>query len=299
MLGDLGFVGAFIIVALIVFEVGNFFMAPMWLKGLIIAMITIAFGLYVRTPGRPLFIVMLLIMFPLATTELGTDSWIVDLMAAEMMGLKLQPAWILVYTALIMTVARYYAGPVIKKFNPVGLLVISSAIAATGLLFLSVAAGIVVFIAATIYGFAKSYLWTSMLGIVGERFPKGGALTLNVVTATGMITVGIVGAVFLGFVQDNQIDKNLRAYDDIHSNSLHQQYTQEKESIFGTYTALDNAKLEQAPGNDQKVVETIQLKAKKSALRTVAILPVIMTVCFIILYLYFLKRGGYKAIKLH
>ncbi len=82
-----------------------------------------------------------------------------------------------------MTIARFFAGPVIKKLKPSGLLIFSSAIAAAGLFFLSISTGIIIFIAATIYGFAKSYLWPTMIGIVGERFPKGGALTLNVTTA--------------------------------------------------------------------------------------------------------------------
>ncbi len=298
MLKELGVLGALVIVALIVFEIGNFFYLSLATKIVLTVVITGVYGLYVRALGQPLFVILLLIMFPLATTELGTDSWIVDLMASEMKGLHLQPAWILVYTAAIMTIARYYAGPMIKKFNPAGLLVVSSAVAAAGLLFLSTASGMIVFIAATIYGFAKSYLWPTMIGIVGERFPKGGALTLNVVTATGMITVGIVGAVFLGFVQDKEIDKTLYAYDEINQTSLYQEYTQEKESIFGTYTALNPASLDAAPEEDQQIVESIELNAKKGALKTVAILPALMTICFILLYIHFKRKGGYRAVEL-
>ena len=34
-------------------------------------------------------------------------------------------------------------------------------------------------LAATVYGFGKTFLWPTMLGVVSERFPKGGALTLG------------------------------------------------------------------------------------------------------------------------
>lgn len=298
MLKELGILGALIIVSLIVFEIGNFFNFSMGLKIALIVIITGIFGIYVRALGQPLFIILLLIMFPLATTELGTDSWIVDLMAYDMGSLNLQPGWILVYTALVMTVARFYAGPLIKKFNPSGLLMISSAVAALGLLWLSFSAGIVIFIAATVYGFAKSYLWPTMIGIVGERFPKGGALTLNVVTGTGMITVGIVGAVFLGFVQDTEIDKNLLEYDGTHKTELQHQYSIEKESIFGNYMAIDHEAVEKAGEEEKNIIEKIQINAKKDALKTVAILPAIMTLMFLILYLYFRRRGGYKAVLL-
>ena len=44
---------------------------------------------------------------------------------------------------------------------------------------LSQAAGIAVLLAATLYALGKTFFWPSMLGVVAERFPKGGALTLN------------------------------------------------------------------------------------------------------------------------
>jgi MFS family permease len=299
MLKELGILGALIIISLIVFEVGNFFSLSLAVEIGLIILLTAAFGFYVRVLGHPIFIILLLIMFPLATAELGTDSWIVDLMANEMKNLNLQPGWILVYTALIMTIARYFAGPVIKKLKPSGLLIFSSAIAAAGLFFLSISTGIIIFIAATIYGFAKSYLWPTMIGIVGERFPKGGALTLNVTTGVGMLAVGIVGAVFLGFAQDKEIENSIAEYDRMNNTSLQEKYINvEKNSIFGAYQSLDIARFETAPVQEREIIETRMVKAKKGALKLVAVLPVIMLVAFILLFLYFKKRGGYKQVEI-
>ena len=59
-----------------------------------------------------------------------------------------------------------------------------------------------VFLAATIYGVGKTFFWPTMLGIVSERFPKGGALTLNAAGGVGMLSVGVVGTVFLGLAMD-------------------------------------------------------------------------------------------------
>lgn len=50
-----------------------------------------------------------------------------------------------------------------------------------------------------------------MLGVAAERFPKGGALTLNAIGGMGMLSVGVIGAVFLGNIQDRQIDRELVA----------------------------------------------------------------------------------------
>jgi MFS family permease len=299
MLKELGIFGALIIISLIIFEIGNFFSLSLATEIVLIILLTGTFGFYVRVPGHPVFIILLLIMFPLSTAELGTDSWIVDLMANEMKSLHLQPAWILVYTALIMAIARFSAGPVIKKLKPSGLLIFSSAIAAAGLFFLSLSTGIIIFIAATIYGFAKSYLWPTVMGIVAERFPKGGALTLNVTTGVGMMTVGIVGAVFLGFAQDKEIGNSIAGYDRINNTGLHEKYiTIEKNSIFGSYKTLDVAKFETAPVQERKIIQTGIFKAKKEALKLVAVLPVIMFMCFIVLFLYFKKKGGYKQVEI-
>jgi MFS family permease len=78
-----------------------------------------------------------------------------------------------------------------------------------GLVMLSKTAGILIFIAATIYALGKTFFWPTMLGVAAERFPKGGALTLNAIGGIGMLSVGGSGAVFLGNIQDRQIDREL------------------------------------------------------------------------------------------
>jgi fucose permease len=299
MLKEVGILGALIIISLMVFEVGNFFDASLWLKIVIIVALIGPFGWYVRSFGQPLFIFLLLIMFPLATTELGTDSWIVDLMSKEMNQMGLQAGWILVYTAAIMTLFRSVAGPLLRVFKPIGLLIFCSVVAAVALFSLSLATGILIFVVATVYGFAKAYFWPTMMGIAGERFPKGGALTINMITAVGMIGVGIVGAVFLGYVQDTETDQKLLAFDRNQQTRLHAEYvTVEKKSIFGNYLSLDMDKLESAPEQDRNTVSEIQLNAQKSALKVVAILPLIMLVCFVLLFFYFRSIGGYRSISL-
>ena len=45
--------------------------------------------------------------------------------------------------------------------------------------------------------------------MVAERFPKGGALTLNITGGLGMIAAGVIGAGILGFIQDKSIEQKL------------------------------------------------------------------------------------------
>lgn len=299
MLQEVGAIGALIIVSLIVFQLGAVFGWSTTFNIILIALITVLFGLYTRSLGQPLFIILLLIMIPLATTELGTDSWITDLMTPAMSDLGIQPGWVLVYTSAIMFILRFFAGPIVHKLSPLGLLAICSAIAAIGLYLLSASAGVMILVAATIYGLGKTFFWPTMLGVVAERFPKGGALTLNITGGLGMIAAGVIGAGILGFIQDKSVDSKIRTYDQANNTSIHNTYvTEKKTSVFGDYQALDQSKLAAASAEDVATVTTIRDTAKKEALRDIVIFPVIMLVSYVLLIIYFRTKGGYKAVVL-
>lgn len=296
MLKELGGVGALLITALIVFQLGQVFGWGTWVSVAVTLVIALGFGLYVKSWGRPLFIVLLLVMVPLAITELGTDSWISSLMETEMEKLGLQGGWVLVYTSAIMLVLRLFAGSIIHRMSPLGLLAVSSFIAAIGLYYLSYSVGVTILIAATIYAFGKSYLWPLMLGVVSEQFPKGGALTLNVIAGLGMISAGVIGAGVLGFLQDKRADGNIAKYDAENNTSLYNTYlTEEKTSLFGEYQALDFEKFQRAPQEDKETISALQEDAKKVALRDIVVFPVIMLVSYLLLMLHFRRRGGYKV----
>src|SRR5690606_4946343 len=122
---------------------------------------------------------------------------------------------------------RFYSGPVVKRFSPLGLLAVSAIVATIGLQFLSYSAGFVIIIAATVYALGKTYFWGTMLGVVSELFPKGGALALNFTSAVGQVGVGVIGAVFLGTIQDREVDKNLAIYDQNNNTELYSDYITE------------------------------------------------------------------------
>lgn len=299
MLQEVGAAGALLISGLIVFQLGAVFGWSTTVNVSITILLTVLFGLYTKSFGQPLFIILLLIMIPLATTELGTDSWITDLMTPEMSKIGLQAGWVLVYTSAIMFVLRFFAGPIVHKISPLGLLAVCSAIAATGLYLLSLSSGVTILLAATIYGIGKTFFWPTMLGVVAERFPKGGALTLNITGGLGMIAAGVIGAGILGFIQDKSVDSKIASYDQANNTSIHSTYvTEKKTSLFGDYEALDQSKLATASVRDQQTVTGIRETAKKEALRYIVIFPLIMLVCYLLLIFYFKSRGGYKVVVL-
>lgn len=294
MLREVGAIGAFVIVFLMVREIGRVFELSETVQWTSIAVLVGGFWAYVRSLGRPMFIFLILIMIPLAITELGTDSWITDLMQPVMAEMDFHPGWVLVYTSFIMMVLRFFAGSIVHRISPLGLLAVSALVACIGLFYLSAATGFAILIAATIYGFGKTFFWPTMLGVVSEQFPKGGALTLNTIAGVGMLGVGILGNPFLGFVQDGAVNKKLEA----ERPALHAELTLQKDGLFGSYQSLDNDKLKVLPDEQQAEVKTIQDIAKKGALATVAIFPIIMFICYMILIFYFKSKGGYHAQEL-
>jgi MFS family permease len=303
MLSEAGAIGFLIIFHIILMEVnrvaeltplvaGEFFNLPHWSLTALLVIVTGIYFNYTKSFGRPMFILLLLLMFPLATTELGTDSWITELLVPFLGD---NAGWVIVYTALIMVVLRFFAGPIVHKLSPLGLLAASSAIAIIGLVFLSNATGIAIFVAATIYGLGKTFFWPTMLGVTAERFPKGGALTLNAVGGVGMLAAGVIGAAFLGNIQDKQIDRELQAQNpEIHAMVM----GEEKTSVFGKYKPLDQSKAAELEESEKAVIADVQVTAKQSALATVAIFPAIMLLCYLGLIFYFRSKGGYKAIEL-
>ena len=299
MLKEVGVLGALVIVSLCVFEIGNLFSFGLVLKIILIITIVGLFGYYVRAWGKGLFFLLLLAMIPLATMELGTDSWITDLMTPEMGKMGLQGGWVLVISAVIMTIFRMYSGLATKYFSPLVILAVSCLIAAIGLQMLSASTGMYILLAALLYAFGKTYLWGTMLGVVSEQFPKGGALALNITGAVGQLGVGIIGAVFLGFIQDGNIGSGLKNYDEKHNTAYHQELlTVDKESIFGAYKSIDHIKLATEEDQVKDLVTQVENEAKKSALSTVSYLPAGLFIFFIILLIYFKRKGGYKAVEI-
>jgi hypothetical protein len=245
-----------------------------------------------RSLGRPMFVFLLVVMIFLATTELGTDGWITDLLR-PVFGKN--AGWILVYTSAIMFVMRFFAGPIVHRLNPLGLLCTCAAIAVVGLFAIGSAGNSAVFVllAASLYGVGKSFFWPTTLGVVSEQFPRGGAMTLNAMGGMGMIAVGVLGGPVLGTMVDKRVDANLqRQAPAIHS---HVMMPGEKTEYGMTYHDLNQPAVASLPQADQTLVNDIRGSTKQGTLRTVAILPGVMFVCYVGMVIYFRSRGGYKA----
>ena len=319
MLGEFGVLGAIIVGILVTLQLMDFAgqggaEVTANQKYLFIAIgiaIVVGFGMYTKALGNKLLFFLVLIMMPLATTEIGTDGWIGGIMESVAEG-RFHPGWVLVYTSAIMMVLRFYAGPIVHKLQPLPLLAISALLAIAGLYTLSFTEGMVIFVAATLYGVGKTFFWPTMLGVVSEQTPKGGALTLNAISGIGMLAVGTLGFPYIGALQDGKQIESITGNEAIvaQAPSLKDGNFTTSKSIYEVikYDAVDDVALTarlsqdiQDPEKLKSINEEIS-KARggsaQGALADMAIFPVIMLVAYLILLFHFKNKGGYKPIEL-
>jgi fucose permease len=238
-------------------------------------------------------------MIPLATTELGTDGAISGIMEERMKEIGAHGLWVLIYTSAIMMVLRFFAGSIISRISPLGLLAASAILAIVGLLALSKASSLVaIFAAATVYGFGKTFFWPTTLGVVSEQTPKGGALTLNAIGGIGMLAVGILGGPVIGAITEKTAQS---AIEQKVSAEAYASVAKDGKYILGSYQAVDADKVAELAKTDSEAAEKIteaRKSANQSALGRIAMFPVFMLACYIGLILWFKARGGYKPVNL-
>jgi predicted MFS family arabinose efflux permease len=205
---------------------------------------------------HPLFLIMVACMVMTATTELGTNTWITNILTTAGWSGILVLAWI----NGVMAVGRQCAGTFVHKLSPMGMLIMSAFLSAIGLYWMSHSAGNMVFIAATVFALGVCFFWPTMLGYTNDRFPNTGALGLAIMGGAGMLGAGFSAPV-IGRFFDNGIAHNLPA---------------------GQTAASLAAAPTGTPLADTWM--TIQASAGLEALGKVAILPVILLIVFVILY---------------
>lgn len=137
---------------------------------------------------NPLFIVMLACMFMTAATELGTNQWL----GALLQGAGISGILVLVFINGLMAVGRSFAGPVVHRLNPNGMLILSAMLAGIGLFLLSRVSGYAAFGAAFVFAAGICFFWPTMLGFVSEYLPNTGALGLSLMGGAGMFSTSLI-----------------------------------------------------------------------------------------------------------
>ncbi len=286
----------------------------------------------------PLMILLLLIHAMVGYVELGTDSWISKITGSIMADPK-RGLLLFVYTSGLMFALRFFAGPIVHRLSPVGLLLVSAVLAATGLYLLSGADGVYFCVAAaTVYGMGKTFFWPTMLAVVSERFPKGGAITIGAVGGIGMLSAGWLGTPVIGHQQDYFASAKLK---ELSAPTFERYAVSQEKTIYGfsPVKGLDGAKVgvledkgadlervvaidKQAGAKDKgaearaelaswwetkgkenasadaEPIKDASLFGGRQALLYTAAVPATMAVLYLLLLLYFKATGGYKPVHI-
>lgn len=143
-----------------------------------------------REALRPMFILWLVCMLMTSAAELGPSQWVPSLITnlAGMQGIL-----VLVYTAGLMFVLRYFGGRLAHRVSPLGLLTFAAVLTTGGLFALAGAASAAsAFGAATLFGVGVAFFWPTMLSVTAERFPRGGAFLLAIMGGAGNLAVAFI-----------------------------------------------------------------------------------------------------------
>ena len=264
----------------------------------------VTFGEMLGEFAQPVLLALLLIHAMVGYVELGTDSWIGNItgniLASPQKGLLL-----FVYTSGLMFVLRFFAGPIVHKISPLGLLFVSAICAFIGLRLLGAAGtGTLLVVAATIYGLGKTFFWPTMLGVVSERFPKGGAITIGAIGGIGMLSAGLLGGPGIGYKQDYFASNDLKEK----APAVYEEYKSPSKNrflLFPEIQGLDGSKVaavraKPADQRDEKEtqVHNADLHGGRTALKVTAFVPATMAVLYLLLILYFKSKGGYKQVHI-
>jgi len=214
---------------------------------------------------NPLFFVLFCSMFLTAASELAPGQWMDPALTrvVHMHGILL-----LVYVSGLMFLMRHFAGPLVHRLSPIGVLWVSCLMASLGLVALSYADSPVMgLLAATLWGTGVCYMWPTMLATASERFPRGGALLMGLMGTAGTLSIQFV-LPMMGTIFDSK-----------------------KVEVAGGEAAF-NALPQGAE------MERVLGIAAQTSFRYVAILPAILLIVFAAIWLYDRSKGGFQPTKL-
>ncbi len=213
----------------------------------------------------PLFIIMIILMFGTAITELFTGQWI-DVLLKNVTD---NAILLLTIETGVMVVGRAFAGPVVHRLSPSGVLLFSATFAALGLYLLGHSEGNMLFVGALVFGIGVCYFWPTMIGFVSENLPKTGAVGMNFMGGAGMFAVSLY-MIVMGKHYDTLLAAKLPA-------------------------GASLADYSSAPAGSE--MANLLAEAKKTAgpdiINTTLVIPIVLIVAFAILFVY--MRGKKKT----
>jgi hypothetical protein len=308
MFKDVGILGSLVACYLLSIFLGNV-LGPVFNVpnlGLILAgALLIAVGVITRfSIGSFLLFVLFITHALVGAVELGTDGWI-EAITGNLFTPE-QGKILFIVTSAIMFGLRFCAHFIETKLglSPIGILLVSALLAFGGL---QLASGMQSFgvacIALGIYALGKTFFWPTMLAVVGDRFPRSGAVAMSIMGGIGMLSAGLIGGPGLGYAKDRFTSESLNATAPA-VYAANKSATESKFLFLAPVTAVDGKKLEEAKkaGDkgtaNQKAIVAANQAGDRATLKADSYIPFAMALIFLGLFFYFKSIGGYRALKI-
>ncbi len=141
----------------------------------------------IKALASPLFIFMAVCMTLTAVSEFIPQQWIETILGSS----GASPMLVLALVTGIMALGRFFAGPIVHKLNPAGVLWMSAIITSVAIYLMSVVDGSMIYVAAALFALGVCYFWPTMIGFVSEYLPKTGALGMSLVGGAGMFATSM------------------------------------------------------------------------------------------------------------
>jgi DHA2 family metal-tetracycline-proton antiporter-like MFS transporter len=256
--------------------------------------------------GHWLLFVLFITHAILGSLELGTDSWIENIN-----GTILTPSLgklLFIFACAMMFGLRFCSHWIEEKLklSPVAILFVCALFGIAGLYMASGATGVTAaFGAMFIYSIGKTFFWPTMLAVVGDRFPRTGAVAMSIMGGIGMLSVGQLGGPGLGYAKDRFTAEHMQENGHAAVLEANKAPNPSKWLSFEAVTALDGKKVEEAKHieeakrtPEQQAMVAGEIGGSRKTLRYDAILPCGMAVIYLLLLLYFKSVGGYRPVKI-
>lgn len=304
MFKDVGLLGALVVCYLLsLFFAGNLGLPAAAAYGIAGALLLVV-GIITKFSFGSIILFVLFITHALVgAVELGTDGWIQNITGN--LFTSEQGKALFLWTSLIMFTLRFCAHFIETKlgFTPVTLLLTCAILAVVGLnLASTMQTFTMALIALGIYAVGKTFFWPTMLAVVGDRFPRSGAVAMSIMGGIGMLSAGLIGGPGLGYAKDRFAAEALKTAD----SAVYESVKAEKPSqflIFEGVNAIDGSKLAEAQKATektpaQKAIVEASITGDRKTLKADSFIPAAMAAIYLLLMIYFKAIGGYRPLKI-
>ncbi len=302
MMKEVGILGSAVACYLLVLFFQNALEFPLWAAWGVGGLLLVTVGILTNfSIGSFLLFVLFVVHAMVGAVELGTDNWIQNIT-----GNILTPAQgkaLFVFTSLLMFGLRFCAHFIETKLkiSPIGLLLICAILAVIGLNMVSTITTVFgAVLALAVYAVGKTFFWPTMLAVVGDRFPRTGAIAMSIMGGIGMMSAGLLGGPGLGYAKDRFTVDHLKTNSPVVYEANKAQSTSSF-LFFDPVVGIDGTKLADAQTAadktpDQQALADASIVGDRKTLRADAFIPVGMAVIYLLLMLYFKAIGGYKPL---